>query len=135
MMSNVKQAIVNKLLELYPTNKIYDEDLPQDFIKPYFLITLTNQDYHKRLNNKYKSSISFDISYYSSKATSEIKADFLDVQLNLLRLLDSVGTYRVLNKQATIKDNALHFTFNINYSEIKEEANTLIQKQQTNTNL
>lgn len=138
MISNVKQAIVNKLMELYPACKgytIYDEDIPQNFKKKSFLITLTEQDYSKRLNTKYRSLISFDIAYFSKKSVAEIKVDCLAVQLNLLREFDLISSYRVLNKQAIITDNVLHFTFDVNYSEIKTETFDKMQTQQTNTNL
>lgn len=135
MIDSIKQAIVNKLLELFPSYTIYDEDIPQNFKKKSFLITLTDQDYNKRLNNKSNSLLSFDIAYFSNKSVSEIKSDCLEVQLKLLRGFDLIGNCRALNKQATITDNVLHFTFNINYSEIKNEVFEKMQQQQTNTSL
>lgn len=123
MIDNVKQAIVNKIAELYPppTYTIYDEDVPQNFKKDSFLITLTDQDYEKRMNVKFDSLLSFDVAYFSKNKVTEIKEDCLEVQLKLFRGMDLIGNHRVLNKQATITDNVLHFTFNINYSEIKNE--------------
>jgi len=136
MINSVKQAIVNKLLELYPSGyTIYDEDIAQNFNKKSFLITLIEQDYNKRIKDKYKSRMSFDLAYFSDKIVTEIKSDCLNVQLNLLREFDLIGTYRVLNKQATMTDNVLHFTFDVNYSEIKTESSIPMQTQQTNTNL
>ncbi|MCF6466347.1 phage tail terminator family protein [Clostridium sp. Cult2] len=135
MINSVKREIVNKLLVLYPNYTIYDEDIPQNFKKPSFLITLIDQDYSKRLNTKFKSLLSFDIAYFSNSRTTEIKEDCLSVQLNLFREFDLIGTYRVLNKQATITDNVLHFTLDINYSEIKKDLRILMQQQQTNTNI
>ncbi len=136
MINNVKQTIVNKLLELYQEYTIYDEDVPQNFKKQSFLISLTDHDYSKRLNNKFKSLISFDIAYFSNKKVTEIKSDCFDKQLILFRAFDLIESYRVLNKQATITDNVLHFTFDINYSEIKEEElSDKMQTQETNTNI
>jgi hypothetical protein len=135
MINSIKQAIVNKLLELHPGYKIYDEDVPQNFKKPSFLISLTDQDYNKSLNNKFKSLISFDVAYFSDKRITEIKEDCFDMQVSLFRGFDLIGRYRVLNKQATITDNVLHFTFDMNYSEIKEEISDKMQTQETNTNL
>mgnify|MGYP001630737301 CR=1 FL=1 len=135
MINNVKQAIVNKLHELYPEYKIYDEDVPQNFKKPSFLISLTDQDYNKRLNNKFKSLISFDVAYHSDKGITEIKEDCIDMQVSLFRGFDLIDSYRVLNKQATTVDNVLHFTLDINYSEIKEEISDKMQTQETSTNI
>ncbi|MGE4284887.1 MAG: DUF6838 family protein [Clostridia bacterium] len=135
MINSIKQSIVNKLLELYPSYTIYDEDIPQNFKKPSFLITLIEQDYSKRMNVKFNSLLPFDVAYFSDKSIAEVKADCLGLQLTMLREFDLIGTYRVLNKQARITDNVLHFTFDIKTSEIKEEISAKMQEQQTNTNL
>lgn len=135
MITNIKQAITNKLLEIYPEHTIYDEDVPQNFMTPSFLISLIDQDYEKRLSNKYRSDSSFEIVYFSDKGNTEIKEDCLNVQLNLLRAFDIVGTYRVINKKAQITDNVLHITFEIKYSEMKVETQIPMQTQQTNTNI
>ena len=135
MISEIKQAIVNKLLELYPTYTIYDEDVPQNFKKPSFLVTVTEQSYSKRLANKYDSTVSFDVAYFSNKEKNEIKSDCQAVQVNLLRAFDLIGTFRIQNLQAITVDNVLHITFNVSYSELKTEKFVKMQKQTTNTNI
>ncbi|MFU0784498.1 MAG: Phage protein [Thermoanaerobacterium thermosaccharolyticum] len=135
MINDIKQAIVNKLLELYPGYTIYDENIPQNFKTPSFLISLIDQDYIKRINNRFKSTLSFDIAYFSDKDTTEIKNDCLDVQIDLFRAFDLVDCYRIFNKQATITDNVLHITFDVDYSELKQEESIKMQKQETNTNM
>jgi hypothetical protein len=130
MTSEIKQAIVNKLLELYPSYTIYDEDIPQNFKTPCFLITVIEQNYSKRLNTKFKSTVSFDVAYFSNQKT-ETRNDCYNMQLVLLRNFDLVGGYRILNKQANITDDVLHFIFDINYSEIKQEISDKMQKHQT----
>ncbi len=133
MISSVKQAIVDKLLECYQGYTIYDEDVPQSFKTPSFLITLIDQEYRKRINDKFDSVLSFDVAYFSDKENTEIKSDCFEVQLNLFRAFDLIGTFRVLNKQAIITDNVLHFTFEIRYSEINDIQYDKMQRQQTNT--
>lgn len=135
MINDVKQAIAYKLLEVFPSYTIYDEDIPQNFKTPSFLITLIEQDYNKRINNKFRSLLSFDVAYFSDKGKTEINNDCQRVQIALLRAFDLIGTYRVVNKQATITDDVLHITFDINVSEIKEEEFAKMQKQTTNTNI
>lgn len=135
MISDIKQAIVNKLIELYPGYMLYDEVIPQDFSRHSFLISVTAQSCSKRFDNKYKSSISFDIAYFSDKEEREIKQDCLNVQMSLLRNFDLIGKYRALNKKTAITENVLHFTFDINYCEIKANVSDKMQKQQTNTNI
>lgn len=134
MINNIRQAIVDKLAEIYPSYTIYADDVPQNFKQQSFLITLIDQDYSKRINTKYKSLLSFDVAYFS-KLTIDIKADCQNKQVELFREFDLIGTYRVLNKKAATVDNVLHFTFDINYSEIKVETGIPMQTQQTNTNI
>lgn len=135
MITDIKQAIVDKLLEVYPGYKIYDEDIPQGFKTPSFYISLIEQDYSKRINNKYRSRPSFDIAYFSDKGNNEIKNDCYDKQIKLFRAFDLIGTYRVTDKLANVTDNVLHFTFSISYSEIKEETGILIGTKEINTNI
>ena len=136
MISEVKQAIAQKILELYPTVTIYDEDVPQNFKKPSFLITLVEHSYSKRLADKFNSTASFDVVYFSNKDKSEIKSDCQAVQVNLLRVFDLMGTFRAQNLQATIVDNVLHITFDVNYSEIKTgEEIPKMEAQTTNTSI
>ncbi|MGB4157373.1 MAG: DUF6838 family protein [Caldicoprobacterales bacterium] len=53
MINDIKQAVANKLLEIYPGYTVYDEDIPQNFKTPSFLVTVIDQSYGKRLANKY----------------------------------------------------------------------------------
>ena len=136
MISDIKQAIAQKILELYPEATVYDEDTPQNFKTPSFLVTVIEQSYGKRLANKYNSTVSFDVAYFSNKGKNEIKSDCQAVQVNLLRAFELVGTFRVQNLQATIVDNVLHITFDVRYSEIKTgEEIPKMQDQVTNTDI
>lgn len=136
MISEIKQAIAQKIHEQYPSATIYDEDIPQNFKTPSFLVTVIEQSYGKRLANKYNSTVSFDVAYFSDKGKNETKSDCQAVQVNLLRAFELVGGFRVQNLQATIVDNVLHITFDVRYSEIKtEEEIPKMQAQATNTDI
>jgi len=135
MISEIKKAIAQKIHEQYPSATIYDEDIPQNFKTPSFLVTVIEQSYGKRLANKYNSTVSFDVAYFSDKKKNEIKSDCQAVMVNLLRAFDLLDTFRARNLQANITDNVLHITFNVNYSELKIEEFAKMQTQTTNTNL
>ena len=132
MISDIKQAIAQKILELYPEATVYDEDTPQNFKTPSFLVTVIEQSYGKRLDNKFTSTVSLDLAYFSDKEKSDIKSDCQAVQVNLLRAFDLVGGFRIRNLQATIVDNVLHITFDVSYSELKTNEFVKMQKQTTN---
>ena len=135
MISEIKQAIAQKILELYPSATVYADDIPQNFKTPSFLVTLIEQNYSKRLDNKFTSTVSLDLAYFSDKEKSDIKSDCQAVQVDILRAFEFVGSFRIQNKQATIADNVLHITFDVSYSELKIEEFAKMQKQTTNTNV
>lgn len=140
MISDIKSAIVSKLKDIYPsvTKRYTDDNIPQNFAKPSFFISIIDHEYDKRMNSKYKSLISFDIAYFSDKGVADIKSDCLAKQGVLLREFDLIGTtnmFRVLNKNARITDSVLHMTFDIIYSEMRDEIQIAMQSQTTNTSL
>lgn len=134
MINDIVLGIATKLKELYANSRRYVDNVPADFKKPSFTIFTIDQDYAKRIGDKGKSRISFDIAYFSNKAVDKIKSDCLEVQETLLRELDEIGQYwRATNKKARITDDVLHLTFDVNYSELKKSTNeTKMQTHETN---
>lgn len=135
MISDIRQAIVNKLKELFPACRAHTDDIPQNFKKPAFVVFQIDHDYSKRLNTKYNGRIGFDVAYFSDKPTPDIKSDCFEKQEVLLREFDYFGAFRAVNKNARITDNVLHLIFDVNYSEMKVEPKTWMQTQETNTNI
>ncbi len=134
MLENIKEAIINRLLELYPDYTVYDEDMPAEYQKPSFLINVKSQNYMNLLQGKFKNQINFDISY-NSNVSEAIKGDCLSVGQALLTGFDLISNCRINNKKAETIENLLHFTFDIQYSIRKEEVFTKMQKQKMNTNI
>ncbi|PHV72183.1 hypothetical protein CS063_01530 [Sporanaerobium hydrogeniformans] len=137
MISSIKGCIARKLKEIYPAYTVYDEDIPQNFKTPSFMINLIQEDYSKLLHMKSKATLSFDVAYFSgSKA---INNDIQDVQTSLLRKFDLIKKddfkIRILNKRCNTTDKVLHFLFDVNYREINQEAFIKMQKETTNTRL
>lgn len=137
MVSSIKACIASTLKTLYPTHTIYDEDVPQNFKTPSFMITLIVQDYSKLLNVRSESTLSFDIAYFSSK--EQMNNDIQSVQVNLLRNFDLIkkGPFkiRILNKRCNTTDQVLHFLFDVSYREIDQQAFIKMQKETTHTRL
>ncbi|MGB8455155.1 MAG: DUF6838 family protein [Anaerocolumna sp.] len=134
MLEDIKEAIINRLLELYPGYTVYDEDMPAQYQKPSFLIHVKSQNYTNLLQGKFKAQINFDISYNSNDSEA-IKGDCVSIGQALLIGFDVISNCRIKNKKAETIENVLHFTFDIQYSVRKEEAFTKMQKQEINTNI
>ncbi len=134
MISDIVQAIADKLADLYPGYKIYTDDILQDFVVPSFLIILTAQDYRKRICGN-DSTAAFDVAYYSDKGPQDIKGDCRAVQENLLQSFNLLRTFRATGKSAQVIDGVLHLKFTVRYSEIDLPDEILMRKKETNTNL
>jgi hypothetical protein len=133
MVSSINEGIKNKLLSIYPDITIYDEKVPQKFKTPSFFISIYNQDYEKRLNEKYRSTVNYDISYF---ANDEYKNNEMYlVQENLLREFRDIDTFRATNIRSTITDDVLHIMFDVKYSEILIVNYIKMNKLESNTDI
>jgi hypothetical protein len=132
MIDDILSAIKSELAALYPSCVVYDYYHAQDFKTPSFLISIIDHGYGKRLKNTRKGKLSLDLQYFSGAKSVDIKAiraDCFAVQQVLLREIDLIGaSFRALNKDARITDNVLHFTFDINYSELVTSTGTPMEK-------
>ena len=138
MLNEIKQAVIDQMTEIYPASggyTIYDDDIPENFLTPSFLVEIIAQTRSRRISKRYQSKLLFDVSYYSDKSSGELKNDCYAVQERLLRSLDLIGTYRAQNLEARITDNVLHVTFDISYSEMIPEESNPMQQVQANTNI
>jgi hypothetical protein len=138
MVNDVVQSIVNRLYELFPSAEgytVYRDNVPQNSTAPYFLSLITKQTCRKRLNNKYQSTLSFDLSYFSDKAATEIRTDCHRVQEILLLGFDLAGTYRIKNKEAQMIDNVMYVTFDISYSQMRNETEVTMRQVEATTNI
>lgn len=133
MIVDINKAIAKKLLSLYPNTTIYDEKVPQNFKTPSFFILTYDQDYNKRLNNKYKSTINYDISYFPNDIYKN--NEMYEVRTTLLREIHDLDEFRALNIKSNITDDVLHIMFDVNYSEIKVSDEIKMQNIKVNENL
>lgn len=133
MIVNINKAIAKKLLGLYPNITIYDEKVPQNFKTPSFFISTYDQDYNKRLNNKYKSTINYDISYFPNDVYKN--NEMYEVRTTLLREIRDLDEFRAFNIKSNITDDVLHIMFDVNYSEMKISDEIKMQNIKVNENL
>ncbi len=134
MISSINDEVKNKLLSIYPDITIYDEKVPQKFKTPSFFISIYDQDYEKRLNTKYGSTISYDVSYFPNEEYNKNNEMYL-VQENLLREFRDLGTFRALSIRANITDDVLHIIFDVKYSEMTVIDDIKMNKLESNTNI
>jgi hypothetical protein len=120
MIAEIKQAIADKLNELYTTT-VYDEILPEDFTRGSFLITVIEYSYSKTLTGVFRSSIPFGLSYFPAD-TNNPRNECLAVQERILKEFDLLGGFRISAKSAQIVDDVLHIQFTVRSREMITEA-------------
>ena len=104
MINNIKQAIGKALADSYPNLTIYDEDVPQKFKTPSFIINVVDMAYQKRLNQKYDGKITFDVAYFSDKKiTIENIVDPAIIGGFILRIGDKQYNASVYNRLQVLK--------------------------------
>lgn len=137
MISSIKSAIIVKIKELYPdiTKRYTDDDIPQNFSKPSFYLSVFDHEYRQLLNLRRTGTLSFDLAYFSDKPIAGIKSDCLEKQEGLQRGLIKFGTFKAVNINSKITDNVLHITFDVRYNEMISQTGTAMQNIETNTNI
>lgn len=121
MVDDIITAIETELKTLCPNiAEIYRYYCPQHFKTPSFLISVIDHGHGRLLRGTSSSKLSLDIQYFSGAKSVDIKAiraDCVSMQETLLRGLNLVGRFRIINKDARITDNVLHLTCDVKYSE------------------
>ena len=120
MVAEIKQALVNKLNELYAAT-VYDEFIPQEFDEGSFFVTVVEHSYAKAIADKYISSVSFDLSYFPADKNN-LRNECLTIAETILREFDLLDGFRILLKTAQIVDEVLHIQFTVKYRESASEA-------------
>lgn len=134
MINSINQSIADKLNSLFNNVTIYDEKVPQDFKTPSFFISIYDQDYEKGISDRYKSTVSYDISYFPNDEYSS-NNEMYEVSSILLREIRDLGPYRAINIKANITDDVLHIMFDVKYSEAAAISEIKMNKIKANTNV
>lgn len=132
MIRNLYQNIAAGLIKIR-SEKVYMEDIPQNFSRPSFLISLYDQDHSRGINKRLKNTVYADISYFPEDETDS-NEECLDVSQELQRKFQIDG-FRLKNRNSKIVDKVLHYMFEVDYREFREEENSKMQTMKQNTDL
>lgn len=133
MGEDLKDAIRAKLAELFPGVTVYDEDLPEGYRKPAFLLTTTSAAMGRGLGGRKSCQLSFDISYYSD-LTGQTNNDCYQKGLALLEGFHLLG-YRLKGKKAATDKGVLHFTFETQFTVAEETTDAKMEQKKLSTNM
>lgn len=104
---------------------VYQEDVPQDFMRPSFLITLYSQRPAAGINGRLKNNVGVDIQYFPED-TANGNAECWNTAETLKREL-VVKDFKLKKQNMEIADKVLHYKFEVSYREYLEEDNTQMQ--------
>lgn len=111
---------VNAGLKLVKDCTVYREEVPQNFKKPSFLVTIYEQNPSRGINGRLKNEVNMDILYFpENKGKAELQEECWSVGQALSREF-AVPGFKIRNRNLKIEDYVLHFMFDVNYREYKD---------------
>ena len=137
MINNIKESIAHTLCTMYENITIYEDDIPNGFTTPSFVIYTNDIDSSRLINDGYNNVIEFDLCYFSDKDREEIKTDITNVRYELSHLdkvSNGIDTYRLINRQTNIVDDVLHYTYSIRLREQTNNNDAVMNTVSSNIN-
>jgi hypothetical protein len=131
MISEIKQAIIDKLRELYPQAHIYEGTLPADYQRSAFLAVITEASYAKGLGGRFNASVTFDLAYYPAH-TEQAHRESYQISEEVCRALSLLKAYSISRITAKLEEALLHIRFTVPYSEIKTQTEIKMKELEMN---
>ena len=97
--------------------KIYREDVPENFVRPSFMVTFYDQNPTRGINGRLKNSVKADVLYFPGDEEN-YQEECWDVNEDLTREFQ-VPEFKIKNRNSKITDKVLHFMFDVDYREYK----------------
>ena len=111
---------VNAGLKLVKDCTVYREEVPQNFKKPSFLVTIYEQNPSRGINGRLKNEVNMDILYFpENRGKAELQEECWSVGQVLSREF-AVPGFKIRNRNLKIEDYVLHFMFDVDYQEYKD---------------
>lgn len=132
MINKLYQEIASGL-KLIKSCTIYLEDVPENFRKPCFMVTLYDQNYTTGINGRLKNSVRVDLLYFPEDETN-YQEECWSVGQSLQREFQPAG-FKIKNRNMKITDKVLHFLFDVDYREFRNETVPSMQTLSQNTDM
>lgn len=112
---------------------VYREDVPENFDTPSFMVTLYDQNPSRGINGRLKNSVRVDVLYFPENEV-DYQEECWAVGENLRREFQPAG-FKIKNRNMKITDKVLHFLFDVDYTEYREESDVKMQSMSQNTEI
>lgn len=132
--SELYKAIAAGLKEV-KNCRVYREDVPQNFKVPSFMVTIYNQDPSCGINGRLKNTVNLDVMYFpENKGQAESQEESWQVGQELAREF-AVPGFKIKNRNLKIEDKVLHFMFDVDYREFRDDPIPPMQTMSKNTDI
>lgn len=132
MINKLYQDITVGLKKIKPCT-IYQEDVPQRFKKPSFLLTFYDQNPSRGINGRLKNTVRVDVLYFPEDEDN-YNSECWALSQNLTRELQ-LEDFKIRNRNLKITDKVLHFMFDVDYREYRNTDETKMQKLSQNADI
>ncbi|MEA4848730.1 MAG: hypothetical protein VB106_15985 [Clostridiaceae bacterium] len=130
---DIRNEAAHKLNSGFPGYYLYYDVLPQDFSMPCFLMQILSVSKTNENLYQFLKALTFNIRYYPDEGVS---TGLLEMQDKLEELFDmalqagdrSIGIDRT---KGEILEKVLHFTFDLSYTDSREDMNEGLEMMQT----
>lgn len=112
---------------------VYREDVPENFSTPSFMVTLCDQNPSRGINGRLKNSVRVDILYFPENEV-DYQEECWTVGESLRREFQPAG-FKIKNRNMKITDKVLHFLFDVDYTEYRDESHVKMQSMSQNTEI
>lgn len=112
---------------------VYREDVPENFVTPSFMVTLYDQNPSCGINGRLKNSVRVDVLYFPENEV-DYQEECWTVGESLRREFQPAG-FKIKNRNMKITDKVLHFLFDVDYTEYREESDAKMQSMSQNTEI
>lgn len=133
MIEKLYRNIAAGLKKIRPCSKVYDEDVPQNFKKPSFLILFYDQNPSRGINGRLKNTVGVDVSYFPESGNGG-NEECWETGQDLSREFTVEG-FKIKNRNLKITDRVLHFMFDVEYRECPESDMQTMQTLSRETNM
>lgn len=111
----------------------YREDVPQDFKRPCFMVTIYDQNPTRGINGRLKNSLKADILYFPLDESDDgYQEECWDVGQSLQREFCPEG-FKIKRRNLKITDKVLHFMFDTEYREYLDTSEDKMQAMSQDT--
>lgn len=120
-------------LETVKPCTVYQEDVPEDFGRPYFLISVKSLKSAAGINGRLKHKAEIDITYVPEEPCTGLTECWQVGQALTRGFL--AEEFKIKNRNLTIADQQLHFTFDAHYREYFDPKVSKMQTMTQNMNM